>query len=560
MKIVSFLLRHSKGVVLVAVLAGGLSGLSSTALLGVINAQLTHSMPLRSLLLPFLALCAIVPLSRIASELLLIRIGQGTILTLRMEFSRKLLSVPLRRLEELGAHRILSTLTEDVSTIGNAVSAVPNLCVNGAIALGGFAYLAWLSWRVLLLVLVLVGVAILGYQIPMARAVSRLRRARRLHDDLYDHLRALTGGIKELKLHNGRREAFLTRELLGTAETFRDDSVRGLEIYSLASSWGQLLVFVVVGALLFGFAPQAVQGSHTLTGYTLTLLYLMTPLQVLLNAAPIFARAGVTLDRIEEMGLDLAAHMSDGDGLTQSAPVSSWSRLELDGVTHAYRREGEEGEFLLGPIHLALHPGELVFVIGGNGSGKTTLAKLLTGLYVPDRGEIRLDGRIVNDRNREAYRQHFSAVFSDFHLFRNLIGLAGGMGDESARDYLRQLRLADKVRIEHGRISSTELSQGQRKRLALLAAYLEDRPIYLFDEWAADQDPSFKEVFYHHLLPALKARGKAVVVVSHDDRFYGMADRTIKLENGRVVADERPISHEAPKKGATMLHLPVRSS
>ncbi|HEX7182943.1 MAG TPA: cyclic peptide export ABC transporter [Thermoanaerobaculia bacterium] len=550
MKIVAFLLRSSKGIVLIAVLAGGLSGLSSTALLGVINAQLTASAPSRLLLWAFIGLCVVVPLARITSELLLIRLGQDTILRLRMDLSRRILAVPLRRLEGLGPHRLLSTLTEDVATVSNVVSAVPIMCVNAAIAVGALVYLAWLSWEVFSIVAILVAIAVVGYQLPIVRAFGFLQRARELHDGLYDALRALIGGTKELKLHSGRREAFLTGELEATARAFKSQNVSGMKIYTLAASWGQLLVFVVVGVLLFGFGTRMGFDHATLTGYTITLLYIMTPLQLLLNSAPTFARANVTLARIEEMGLDLAADASDTGGQVAPGQGLSWKRVELVGVAHAYRREGEESEFCLGPIDLALTPGELVFVAGGNGSGKTTLAKILLGLYVPERGEIRCDGQAVTDENRDAYRQSFSAVFSDFYLFRNLIGLDGRSGDESARRYLRELRLADKVRIEDGKVSSTELSQGQRKRLALLAAYLEDRPIYVFDEWAADQDPVFKEVFYRQLLPALKGRGKTVVVISHDESFYDVADRMIKLEDGRIVADERRPAVQSGRFGA----------
>ncbi len=70
----------------------------------------------------------------------------------------------------------------------------------------------------------------------------------------------------------------------------------------------------------------------------------------------------------------------------------------LEGVTHRYFREKENGVFRLGPVNFAFHPGEIVYLIGGNGSGKTTLAKLLVGLYVPDEGRVLLDGKPV-DRN-----------------------------------------------------------------------------------------------------------------------------------------------------------------
>jgi putative ATP-binding cassette transporter len=207
--------------------------------------------------------------------------------------------------------------------------------------------------------------------------------------------------------------------------------------------------------------------------------------------------------------------------------------LELAGVTHAYRGEGEDG-FLLGPIDLRLRRGELVFLVGGNGSGKTTLAKLLVGLYAPAAGEVRLNGRPVGDPQGEYYRQLFSATFADGHLFDRLLGLELAQVDAQAEGYLALLGLGHQVRAEGGRLSTIELSQGQRKRLALLTAYLEDRPVYVFDEWAADQDPRFKEVFYTRLLPELKGRGKAVLVISHDDRYFHVADRVVRLDSGTI--------------------------
>jgi putative ATP-binding cassette transporter len=206
-------------------------------------------------------------------------------------------------------------------------------------------------------------------------------------------------------------------------------------------------------------------------------------------------------------------------------------------VTHAYHTEQEENGFTLGPIDLTLRPGELVFIVGGNGSGKSTLAKLITGLYIPETGVIELDGQIVEAHNREWYRQHFSVIFADFYLFERLLGLDSSDLDGRAEDYLQRLHLDHKVRITDGHLSTIRLSQGQRKRLTLLTAYLEDRPIYLFDEWAADQDPVFKDLFYREFLPELRDRGKTVLVISHDDHYFHLCDRLIKLDYGQIEYD-----------------------
>ena len=208
------------------------------------------------------------------------------------------------------------------------------------------------------------------------------------------------------------------------------------------------------------------------------------------------------------------------------------------GTTYSYSGETREG-FNLGPIDLVLRSKEIVFLVGGNGSGKSTLLKILTGLYVPDKGEVRINGTsILDEDDRESYRQLFSAVFADFHLFDRISKEDGKNQniDELALKYLEQLQIRGKVEVVDGRFSTILLSQGHRKRLALLCAYLEDRPVYVFDEWAADQEPIFKDIFYSQILPDLKQRGKAVLVATHDDRYFHLADRIIRLDSGKLIA------------------------
>jgi putative ATP-binding cassette transporter len=538
MKLLLFLINYSRRIVLVALFVGIISGVSNAALIAVINGALRNAgSPSPFLLKSFLALCFILPVTRLLSELLLSRMGQKALMHMRLRLSRQILAAPLRCLEELGSHRLLAALTEDVPVITNALVALPVLFINVAVIVAGLVYLGWLSFGLLLMLLSFVTIGIVTYQLPVLRAVTLLRQAREINDSLYRHFRSLISGNKELKLHRERRDAFFSDELESTATTFQGLNVRAMMIYSVAATWGQVLVFIVVGLIIFGIPAWKSTSTLILAGYSLSLLYLMSPFQVVMNFVPVIGRASVSLKKLEDLGLSLAAKSTEPLNLAEP-PAASWQCLELRGVTHSYHREAEDDTFVLGSVDLTFTPGELVFIVGGNGSGKTTLVKLLAGLYPPESGEILLDDEPVTDETRDTYRQLFSVVFSDFHLFETLLGLEAAELDDKAREYLRQLQLNHKVKVNDGRLSTTDLSQGQRKRLALLTAYLEDRPLYIFDEWAADQDPHFKEIFYLDLLPALKARGKTIIVISHDDKYYYIADRLIKLDYGKIVLDQ----------------------
>lgn len=523
---------------ILSIIAGIFSGACNAALLAVINAVIKRNGHSSALLWGFVGLCALLPLTRFTSEFLLTQLGQGATYNLRMQLCDQILAAPLRHLEQVGVARLLAALTDDVPAITGAILIIPLLCVNAALVVGCLVYMGILSLTLLAIVLGFMVVGIASYQIPIIKVQKIFERARKDANALQQHFRALTHGTKELKIHSRRREAFISDELRVTAESMRRYNIAGQNLYSAAASWGQTLVFVVIGLILFLLPTLRNLNSTMMIAYAISLLYLMTPLQIILNTLPQLSRANVALRNAEQLGFTLASQESENAD-EAALPTSTWKILELKSITHTYHREGESDDFVLGPIDLTFKPGELVFITGGNGSGKTTLVKLLTGLYMPEQGHISLDGVPVGNARKEFYRQYFSAVFSDFYLFEQMLGLINPELDNQAREYLSQLKLSHKVQITNGKLSTIELSQGQRKRLALLTAYLEDRPIYIFDEWAADQDPQFKAVFYMQLLPELKRRGKTVFVISHDDRYYHVADRIIKLDDGQVVSDVR---------------------
>ena len=538
MNLIEFLLKASWKSVLAAAITGSISGIGSAGAIALINHSIGQISPTQpqappQLLWGFLGLVTVALTTTLISQFLLAQLAQDAIYKLRLRISGWILASPLRHLEELGSSRLLATLTEDIQAISSGVFSIPTLCVNAAIVIASLAYLGWLSMWVLLGTLVFMGLSISLVQVLIDRAVRSFTAAREENDALMQHFQAITNGIKELKLHFQRREDFVQEDLQTTAATLREYRIGSQRAIALSGGVGELSFFVLLGLLVYGLPQIQTVSAELLSGYVLTISYLMRPIGNTLAILPSLTQAGVALRKIDTLGLSLA---SRAETLARLGTTDrQFKQIEIRQATHSYQLAGQENTFTLGPVDLTLSPGELVFIVGGNGSGKSTLAKLITGLYVPDAGEILLDGILVDDRNRELYRQLFSTVFADFYLFERLLGLGLQDLDAQAKTYLEQLQLTHKVTIENGKLSTTALSQGQRKRLALLTAYLEDRPIYLFDEWAADQDPFFREIFYQQLLPELKQRGKAVLVISHDDRYFHLADRLLKLDYGQIV-------------------------
>ena len=533
-----FVVQRSRSMAWLMVCVGVLSGVLSAGVLALINHVLHHPSD-HSLLvmLGFVVLVAGKILSNLGSQLLLVRFSQDTILDLSLSLCAKIVRAPLRRSEQRGAANIHVTLTDDVSWVTWAIQCFPHLIMNVAVVLGCGIYLAWLSWGVFLGVVGVTVVGALGYQWLHTNARNVISAAREARAELFQHFRSLTDGLKELLMHRARRQEFVNQEVRGAAESYRKANIEATRRQALSEVWTQVSFYSLIGLIVFLFPSVVMVSPETLTGYIVAVLYMMGPIWSIIGSLPTIERGQVALENIERLGVSLDVGSEDVQTIEVAGieagipPIVQWND-----VVFSYGEEkGVEAPFSLGPISLDLHPGELVFVIGGNGSGKSTFVKVLSGLYRPSQGHVTLSGTMITDANREWYREHFSVVFSDFHLFKKLLGQSDAQAERFAPEYLRLLYMDQKVTLQGRSFSTLDLSQGQRKRLALVTAYLEDRPIYVFDEWAADQDPQYKEIFYKTLLPDLCKRGKLVVVITHDDRYFHLGNQVIKLEDGKAV-------------------------
>jgi len=531
------LLKPYRPIVIASVLLGIIGGLSVTALLATVNQGLHSDGGMsRGVVIAFACLCLLALLSTIAADIGTNYVGQNIIAKLRKDLGAKVLSAPIEQIERYRTHRLIPVLTRDVDTISDFAFAFAPLAISITVIVGCLGYLAVLSWPIFLITLLAIGIGCAVQFVAQSKGIKGFYAAREAEDNLQKHYSAIAEGAKELRIHRPRRHAMLTQNIQGTADHICDTHVRSINIFVIAKSLGSMLFFVVIGLTLTLQSLWPSADPAVMSGFVLVLLYMKGPLETLIGNLPIVSRAQIAFRRIA----DLSERFSSPEPhlLLQAAdkPAPNMEHLELRDVQYAFPPVEGSAPFKLGPVNLSIEPGEILFIVGENGCGKTTLIKLLLGLYTPQQGEVRLNGNKVDAEGLDDYRQMFTTVFADYYLFDDLVQNDKTLPSDATR-YLERLEIAHKVSVRDGAFTTTDLSTGQRKRLALINAWLDERPVLVFDEWAADQDPTFRRIFYTELLPDLKRLGKTIIVISHDDRYFDVADQLVRMSAGQVVSE-----------------------
>lgn len=504
-----------------------LSAALGIGLIAFINRELIVTLNSSVMVLPqFLGLLLLLMAVTLGSQLALTLLGHHFVYRLRGEFIKRILDTRVERIEQIGNAQLLASLTSDVRNITIAFVRLPELIQGIILTLGSAAYLAWLSPKMLVVTSVWVAVTIIGGWLLVARVYQHMAVLRETEDRLYHDFQIIIEGRKELALNRQRAQQIFENVYGEDARTYRHHIVRADTYHLSAVNWSNIMMLGAIGLAFWlanslGWADTAVAAT-----YSLTLLFLRTPMLSAVGALPTLLTAQVAFNKLNTF--NLAPYEAD---FPQLPAAQNWQTLELRNLVFHY---GDKG-FHVGPVNMTLKRGELVFLIGGNGSGKSTLAMLLTGLYQPVSGEILLDGQRVDPESMESYRRLFSAVFTDVHLFDRLIDDRGQAVDPAlVQSWLERLKMQDKIKLEGNRVLNLQLSKGQTKRLALLLATAEQRDILLLDEWAADQDPHFRRIFYRELLPWLQSLGKTVFAISHDDHYFLHADRLLEMRDGTL--------------------------
>ncbi|MBO1504735.1 multidrug ABC transporter permease/ATP-binding protein [Serratia proteamaculans] len=477
----------------------------------------------------FLGLLALLMAVTLGSQLALTTLGHHFVFRLRGQLVKQILDTHIERIEQLGSASLLASLASDIRNITIAFVRLPELVQGVVLTLGSAAYLGWLSPQMLAVTAVWVAVTVFGSGCLVSRVYRHLTSVREAEERLYEHYQSAIDGRKELALNRDRAKALYREAYQPDAEDYRHHIIRADTYHLSAVNWSNIMMLGAIGLVFYmanslGWADTTVAAT-----YSLTLLFLRTPLLQAVGAFPTLIGAEVAFGKVK------ALRLADYQPEFSAVAAKAWQTLELRDVIFHYGATEQKTGFAVGPLNLTLHRGELVFLIGGNGSGKSTLAMLLTGLYQPVSGQILLDGVPQTPIDMPDYRRLFSAIFTDFHPFHHLQGPEGEQPDaELVESWLNRLNMKSKLQFDGLRVTNPQLSQGQRKRLALLLAVAEKRDILLLDEWAADQDPQFRRTFYRELLPQLRALGKTVFAISHDDHYFEHADRLLQMRDGQL--------------------------
>ncbi|MED1724569.1 cyclic peptide export ABC transporter [Brevibacillus parabrevis] len=457
----------------------------------------------------------------------------------RMELIRKLFQTPYQKYEKIDNGQLYASLNNDTETISTFANFIVVALTSAVTLVFCFIYLASLDFYGFLFCLAVIVVAAGLYTLAGRSANKVWEETRDIQNVFFAYINDMVGGFKELYLGRSQRQAF-AEHMEQSCRDYRHKRSAGQFKFVNVYLMGELLFVVVIGtvAFLFPLFFPSIQ-KQMLISYVFVFLYMTGPVHGILNAVPELIRIKISWKRLNGLLDSLSAKTRKDEAGMADLITQDFDTLTARQVQFRYQNdEGEE--FSLGPVDFACRKGEIVFIVGGNGSGKSTFAKLITGLYEQDQGDFFVNGRQVNADQRCEF---FSVIFSDFYLFDKLYGLDYESKREEIQKHLEVLRIADKVDVDQsGRFSTTKLSTGQRKRLALMLSQVKDRPISLFDEWAADQDPEYRQFFYECLLPEMKKQGKCIIAITHDDRYFELADQVIKMESGRIV-DRQILAH-----------------
>jgi cyclic peptide transporter len=467
-------------------------------------------------------------------------IVEEIIRNIRVRIGRKILEANLASFERVGGASFFNVVSRHASTISQAAIVLIQNSHSIVLVVLAFLFIMVISMKAFLLVAGTLGLLIALFLNNYGKVMGMMREVAGQENAFVTGFNDLTQGFKELKMNSAKDWQFFHEHYRKLADRSMElRKAAGLELNK------NLLVahvafFILLAAVVFVLPKLGEKESESVVMVVTIVIYIFGPISELVGAVPFIMEAAGSIHEITRVETLLTNMTKDSQVVeleaspTGRSSLGDFSSIRCHNLEFHYPDTDSDRTFKLGPINFELNAGEVVFIVGGNGSGKSSFFKVLCGLYAPDSGTISVDGRAITDETREDYRNLITPIFSDFHLFDQLFGMEIPSAERAA-DLLHLMEITGKTKFKGRTITETKLSAGQRKRVALLTAIQEDRPVMCFDEWAAEQDPLFRRKFYQEIIPNLKARGKTLVIITHDDRYFKVADRILKMEYGKFV-------------------------
>jgi len=537
------LLREKAGgrgvkIALTAVMAGFLQGLVMVIINGAAENFPEGGLNFRYFVMFVLCISAFIYTKRYALSQN-VYVVQEIIFETRVRISDKIRRSALVSIENIGRTEIYTTLTENTEIILEASKRLANACSSVVMITFSFLYIGYLSSMALAISAVLIAAAVSIYLGTQKSISEMLMETTRRETEFFDYLQHILDGFKEVKMNTEKSDDLFENHLKGVSTTAKNLRVDSEIQFVNNFLFSQGFFFVLMACIIFLLPRISSVEPGVIINVIAVILFMIGPLGDLVEAMPLVAKADVAVERLEilEKVLDEADDSKENLPSTRLSRKRDFEAIRLSRVTFNHTDPRGKPTFSLSDIDLTIHAGEVLFIVGGNGSGKSTLLKIVTALYYPASGSIFVDDVPVDRTNAHHYRDLFSIIFTDFHLFDRLYGLKD-VNEDRVLELIDQMELAEKTSFEDGRFTNINLSTGQKKRLALIASYMEDKSVFVFDEVAADQDPRFRKHFYEVLLKDLQRQGKTVIAVTHDDRYFHVADRVLKMEYGRIAPRE----------------------
>ncbi len=436
----------------------------------------------------------------------------------------------LMTVEKIGHAKLQGVLTQDTQVLSQLLPILVIGLQQALMLLFLAIYLAWLSPLASVLAFGLAGLAVALHFARVRFLRLLMQKAGAAENLVFKGLSELLKGFKEVRMSGPRADGLVQH--LATASREAGDSY-----VELKQKWGrnyaatEVMLYSLAGLIVFVVPLFAPDFFKVVMPATIVVLFISGPVGTVAFVTPMLTQAELALEHIETMEISLEEAAAASSAETLVDLEQEIHSIGLSQLRYRYPNEDGGSCFEIGSLDASFEAGQISFITGGNGSGKSTLIRLLTGLVPADSGQILVNGAPLPTEAFQSYRDKIAAVFSDFHLSQRLYAI-NDKAPGRIEELLQQLQISDKVRVEENCFSTTDLSTGQRKRLALMVAELEDKPVMVLDEWAADQDPQFRKIFYETLLPDMKRRGKIVICVTHDDRWFDRADQIFRMEDG----------------------------